>query len=111
MEMHVSDTFSRAFDYASGCTASRFRNPLWRVTELLTGRRFRFAIRIVKQFGSRIVANAIQARESRESQGECVIDSNSGSLINSLLDAIEDRQLVADAALNYLSAGPQAPNN
>jgi cytochrome P450 len=33
------------------------------------------------------------------------IDGISGSLINSLLDVIQDEKLVADSALNYLSAG------
>ena len=110
MEMHTSDPFSKAFDYASGCTAERFQNPLWPMTELVMGRRFRESISKVRAFGSRIIANAVKTRQSevlgsmtKAQEGKS--DRLSGSLINSLLDSIGDQQLVADAALNYLSAG------
>jgi hypothetical protein len=60
----------------------------------------------VKAFGSMIVSNAIQAKKSKEETKLGPSSGNiSGSLINSLLDSIDDHQMVADAALNYLSAG------
>ncbi|KAF4826123.1 Cytochrome P450 94A1 [Colletotrichum tropicale] len=114
MEMHADDEFGLAFDYASGATAERFQNPLWFITEIATGRRFRESISIVKSFGQRIVSSATGDSEKRAgkpvdtvSAEEAVdrLNDISGSLIHSFLDAIGDEQLVADAALNYLSAG------
>ncbi|OHW96015.1 cytochrome p450 [Colletotrichum incanum] len=113
MEMHAEDEFGLAFDYASGATAERFQNPLWFVTELLTGARLRKSISVVKSFGKSIVSSAIEDRKTRtETEKQVPKDTNkdrldhiSGSLIQSFLDSIGDEQLVADAALNYLSAG------
>ncbi|KAK2049144.1 cytochrome P450 [Colletotrichum somersetense] len=113
MEMHAEDDFSLAFDYASGATAERFQNPLWFVSELLTGARLRKSISAVKSFGRSIVSNATKDRNSRTTNEKQIskdtskdrMDHISGSLIQSLLDSIGDEQLVADAALNYLSAG------
>jgi cytochrome P450 len=109
MEMHADDTFSRAFEYASGATGERVQNPLWRVTEIFLGRRLRKSIVEVKRFGDSIVANAVKARERQKADesehGGRTISTISGSLINSLLESIPDHKLVADAALNYLSAG------
>ncbi|KZL74470.1 cytochrome P450, partial [Colletotrichum tofieldiae] len=113
MEMHAEDEFGLAFDYASGATAERFQNPLWFVTELLTGARLRKSVSVVKSFGQSIVSSAIADRKSRtEPEKQVPKDTNkdrldhiSGSLIQSFLDSIGDEQLVADAALNYLSAG------
>jgi hypothetical protein len=111
MDMHNSDTFSVSFDYASGKTGERFQNPLWQVTEIFFGSRFRDSIAKVKDFGTLIVSSAVTSRENK-SQDESVTSGtsntfkdSSGSLINSLLDSIDDHQMVADAALNYLSAG------
>lgn len=61
----------------------------------------------VKAFGSMIVSNALQSKQSSEQKTavNSSLDGVSGSLINSLLDTIDDHQMVADAALNYLSAG------
>jgi cytochrome P450 len=119
MEMHADDEFGVAFDYASGVTAERFQNPLWPVTELLFGARFRQALVLVKAFGGRIVEKATRdSRVSGKSQAAALDGehptrdarlarkpSTEGSLIHSLLDALGDQTLVADAALNYLSAG------
>ncbi|KAK4189338.1 cytochrome P450 86B1 [Podospora australis] len=112
MEMHASDTFSQSFDYASGCTAKRFQNPLWPLTELIFGHQFRKSVSIVKSFGRNIVTSAVHDREkvsssdtSSSGDAESKLDQISGSLIQSLLDAIGDEQMVADAALTYLSAG------
>lgn len=109
MEMHADDTFSKSFDYASGGTAKRFQNPFWPITELIFGARLRKSIAIVKSFGKGIVTSAVQDRHhkstSDEEVGESKLDQISGSLIQSLLDAIGDEQMVADAALTYLSAG------
>jgi hypothetical protein len=113
MDIHNSDPFSQAFDYASGATGKRFQNPLWQVTEKIFGRRFRRSISVVKQFGSEIVSTAVKYRQMVDEikkmdssfTPEKTLDEVSGSLINSLLDSIGDEQIVADAALNYLSAG------
>ncbi|TGO26222.1 hypothetical protein BPAE_0064g00380 [Botrytis paeoniae] len=107
MDMRSGDPFSLAFEYASGATGERFQNPLWPVTEMVFGGRFRSSIAKVKAFGTEIVSNAVRARQekSQVNNEQNSLDSISGSLINSLLDSIDDHQMVADAALNYLSAG------
>ncbi|POS77399.1 cytochrome P450 [Diaporthe helianthi] len=117
MEMHADDDFTLAFDYASGATAERVQNPLWLVTELFFGARLRKSIAIVKTYGKQIVDTAIRDREQAAAaeppaagspspqQGDEKLDKISGSLIQSLLDSIGDREIVADSALNYLSAG------
>ncbi|CZT45857.1 related to cytochrome P450 (CYP94A1) [Rhynchosporium secalis] len=105
MSIHNSDPFSKAFDYASAATGDRFQNPLWQVCEIFVGGKFRESIAQIKAFGSMIVANAVQARKSKIVETNSTLDSISGSLINSLLDTIDDHVMVTDAALNYLSAG------
>jgi cytochrome P450 len=109
MNMHADDSFSRSFEYASGATGERVQNPLWQITELFLGRQFRESIAEVKKFGDSIVASAVKARELQKYDGNehrsSGISAVSGSLINSLLNSIPDHKLVADAALNYLSAG------
>ncbi|KAH8601387.1 cytochrome P450 [Bisporella sp. PMI_857] len=106
MDIHNSDPFSAAFDFASGKTGERFQNPLWQITEKITGSAFRKSIKEVKAFGKKIVLNAVASRHAQRTglQDE-IFDGTSGSLIYSLLDVIDDHQIVADAALNYLSAG------
>ncbi|KAK3349109.1 cytochrome P450 [Lasiosphaeria hispida] len=112
MEMHADDEFSKSFDYASGGTAERFQNPLWRLTEIFFGSKLRKSIAVVKRFGRGIVASAVKDRKDQKSREdgdiadeESKLDQISGSLIQSLLDAIGDQEIVADAALTYLSAG------
>lgn len=118
MEMHTGDPLTTAFDFASGATAERFQNPLWFLTEPFTAWRFRRSVTIVKSFGQKIVASAVADRHKTkrscpdpkaivngtDSDAE-KLDQISGTLINSFLDSIPDHQVVADAALNYLSAG------
>ncbi|CAK7266093.1 hypothetical protein SEPCBS57363_001921 [Sporothrix epigloea] len=127
MEMHADDEFTVAFDYASGATTERFQNPLWFITEAIAGSAdLRKSLAIVKAFGHRIVSTAVADRQTQHggfrdsvsgselrssvtapgsSATGSKIDEVSGSLIQSLLDAISDQDIVADAALNYLSAG------
>lgn len=113
MDIHNSDPFSEAFDYASGATGERFQNPLWQITEIFFGGRFRKSVSTVKKFGSVIVSDATKSRGDVSKTSTTPspwhppksIDAISGTLINSLLDSISDEKLVADAALNYLSAG------
>jgi hypothetical protein len=110
MDIHNTDPFSMSFDYASGKTGERFQNPLWQITEMFFGKQFRDSVARVKSFGDVIVSSAVKARQSKKSAIASVprdktFDAISGSLINSLLDSIDDHQMVADAALNYLSAG------
>jgi hypothetical protein len=111
MDIHNTDEFSMSFDYASGKTGERFQNPLWQITEIFFGRKLRDSVAKVKAFGRTIVGNAVTSRQSDGPAGVKIssdgktFDAISGSLINSLLDSIDDNQMVADAALNYLSAG------
>ncbi|KAF8862255.1 cytochrome P450 [Acephala macrosclerotiorum] len=106
MNIHNSDPFSKSFDFASGATGKRFQNPLWLITEIFFGGEFRDSVARVKAFGSMLVANAVEARKTEKTaKTKTSFGQVSGSLINSLLDSIDDQQMVADAALNYLSAG------
>ncbi|KAI1763406.1 cytochrome P450 [Hypoxylon sp. FL1150] len=112
MEMHADDDFTVAFDYASGATTERFQNPLWFVTEPLTGSQFRTALNTIHTFGLRIVDNAARTHDKNQSisfgsdSNSDRLDEVSGSLIQSLLEVFAGNQkLVSDAALNYLSAG------
>ncbi|KAL2109186.1 hypothetical protein VUR80DRAFT_2840 [Thermomyces stellatus] len=105
MEMRADDEFTLAFEYASGVTAERFQNPLWRATEVFFGGRFRRALAVVRDHGRKIVRSALEARAAEKEESGDSLDEVSGSLVNSLLDSIGDEKLVADAALNYLSAG------
>ncbi|KAK4643268.1 hypothetical protein QC761_0066060 [Podospora bellae-mahoneyi] len=113
MEMHFSSPFSSSFDHASGCTAQRFQNPLYPLTEFFFGHKFRQSISTVKKFGLEIVSRAMRDAKSiscspppSTSPDSEKLDSISGSLIQSLLSAIPDSpSTVADAALTYLSAG------
>ena len=111
--MRASEPFSEAFEFASGAIGERFQNPLWFLTEVVFGTRFRQAVAEVKTFGSVVVSTALKKRSIVTTDGESAAlpdeeDSASqikGSLINSLIDEIGDPVVVADAALNYLSAG------
>ena len=98
--------FSKAFDYASGVTAKRFTNPLWRLFEIFTGKRFRAAVAEVKSFGQSVVKSTIEKRHPTApplpEREKAPLSSN---LINSLLDHISSPDVVADAAMNFLSAG------
>lgn len=109
MDMQASSTFSEAFDFASGAIGERFQNPFWRLTDLFFGSRLRHAVTEVKRFGRSIVVVAEQKRSGQIAQGDkessTYSNSISGSLIHFLMDGIHDREIVADAALNYLSAG------
>lgn len=105
MEMRADDEFTLAFEYASGATAERFQNPLWRVTEVFFGGRFQRALAVVRDHGEKIVRSAVESRASEKEEKDDRLDKVSGSLVNSLLDSIGEEKLVADAALNYLSAG------
>ncbi len=112
MDMEASSSFSEAFDFASGAIGERFQNPLWRLTDFFFGARMRSAVTEVKSFGRSIVAVAVRKRAENRMEGgktrqghSTSDDSVSGSLINFLMDGIDDHEIVADAALNYLSAG------
>ncbi|EFX04018.1 cytochrome p450 monooxygenase [Grosmannia clavigera kw1407] len=107
MEMHAEDAFSVAFDRASAATTKRFQNPLWQLTDLLSGSGadLRRQLAIVRAFGRRIVASAVADRAAQLDHADNKLDEVSGSLIQSLLEAIPNQDIVADAALNYLSAG------
>ena len=101
--MNGSLPFSKAFDFASGAIGDRFQNPFWKLKELVLGAPLRKAVSEVKAFGNIIVAAAVQKRHNQGSNKAS--DPLQNNLINSLLDNIDDHQVVADAAMNFLSAG------
>ena len=109
MDMPASLPFSKSFDFASGATAERFQNPFWKLKEYFLGAPLRKAVFDIKVFGRSIVSTAVHKRqdESDSSKNDIVknADPLRNNLINSLLDNIDDHQMVADAAMNYLSAG------
>ena len=113
MDMHGSLPFSKAFDFASGAIGERFQNPFWKLKELLLGTRLRKAVFKVRSFGNAIVSAAVQKRKDEGANGEKLsitgVDPLRSNLIDSLLDNIKDHQVVADAAMNYLSAGERLP--
>jgi len=102
MDMHGSLPFSKAFDFASGETTSRFTNPFWKIKEFFLGRRLRKAIEEVHSYGRTVVAEAVQKRSAKSTEKHFPLQSN---LIDSLLDHLPSEDLVADAAMNFLSAG------
>ena len=127
MDISPNLPFSQAFDFASEAVAERFQNPFWKLKEFFVGSQLRGAMREVRQFGCSIVSLASLQRVKRGGvtatcQEKFIEDINgtaskprtdsipspikeSENLINSLLDHIDDQQIVADAAMNYLSAG------
>lgn len=107
--MPASLPFSQSFDFASGATGDRFQNPFWKLKEFFLGAPLRKAVSDVKVFGGSIVSAAVQKRQNEIGSRKTVrgesFDALQDNLINSLLDHIDDHQVVADAAMNYLSAG------
>ena len=105
MEISPDLPFSQAFDYASAITADRFTNPLWRVGELFSGFKFRASIQEVKSFGLNIVNSAVRRRSKADPAATTGSESSNIILVDSLLDHISSPDVVADAAVNFLSAG------
>ena len=103
MDMPASLPFSKSFDFASGAIGERFQNPFYKFKEFVLGAPLRRAVFEVKTFGSQIVSAAVQKREKQQKAENA--DPLQNNLINALLDNIEDHAVVADAAMNYLSAG------
>jgi cytochrome P450 len=106
MDIDASSPFSKAFDYASDHVSLRFQNPLYFITELFTGGKFQDALLEVKSFGMQIIRNAKQRRSHQAFTS--LIENNEpvfGSLIDSLMETFSNPTIVADAALNFLSAG------
>ena len=106
MDMPSSLPFSHAFDYASGCVGERFQNPFWKINEWVFGGKMQKAVKEVKKFGDEIVLAAVQRREAvLRSEVPKTDEHQHRNLIDSLLDHIPSQRTVADAAMNYLSAG------
>ncbi|KAL8807869.1 MAG: hypothetical protein Q9200_004509 [Gallowayella weberi] len=108
MDIPASLPFSKAFDLASGAIGDRFQNPFWKIKEFILGAPLRRAVFEVKRFGNEIVSAAVENRTKSNGPKEKAVDQINplrDNLINSLLDHIPDHQVVADAAMNYLSAG------
>ncbi|EPS44780.1 hypothetical protein H072_1233 [Dactylellina haptotyla CBS 200.50] len=117
MDLSNSHPFSAAFDYASDLTGLRFQNPLWKLNYYLFGHKFRKAVSIVKSFGNEIVRLAVCRRENTEGDlkteetTETVSTDDGGDLVNMLLDAVPEHHVVADSAINFLSAGRDTTAN
>ncbi|KAF3931550.1 hypothetical protein ABW19_dt0208118 [Dactylella cylindrospora] len=114
MDLSNSHPFSAAFDYASDLTGLRFQNPLWKLNYYLFGHKFRKAVSIVKSFGTEIVRLAVCRREKNKDERELTKDSpaeEGGDLVNMLLDAVPEHHVVADSAINFLSAGRDTTAN
>lgn len=108
MDIPASLPFSKAFDLASGAIGDRFQNPFWKIKEFVIGAPLRRAFSEVKHFGDKIVSSTVEKRaRSNLTKDQSVkeVDPLQDNLINSLLDHIPDHRVVADAAMNYLSAG------
>lgn len=79
---------------------------MYPLTELLYGSKLHDALDEVKRFGRKVVTKAkqqrsIEAFESLITDEEPVFDT----LIDALVETFRDPQIVADSALNFLSAG------
>jgi hypothetical protein len=108
MDIPASLPFSKAFDFASRAITQRFQNPCWKWSELIWGAQLRASIAEVKQFGKTIVSSALARRKSIPvpwKETGATTEPIQKNLIDALLDHIADHQVVADAAMNYLSAG------
>ncbi|KAL8866755.1 MAG: hypothetical protein Q9198_008770 [Flavoplaca austrocitrina] len=108
MDIPAALPFSEAFDLASGAIGDRFQNPFWQIKEFVFGAPLRRAFFEVKHFGDNIVSSTVEKRaRSNLTKDQSVkeVDPLQDNLINSLLDHIPDHRIVADAAMNYLSAG------
>lgn len=106
MDLDSSHPFSKAFDYASNQIGRRFQNPLYPVTEFFFGSKLHNALAVVKRFGRKIVTKAKQERSN--AAFESLVTNNEPSfdtLIDSLMEAFPNPEIVADSALNFLSAG------
>ena len=107
MDMDATSPFSQAFEYASDQIGLRFQNPLYHLTELVTGSRFRTALAEVNRFGVRIVQTAHKKR-SRTAFKSLFTENppEFDTLIDSLIETFPNAEkVVSDAALNFLSAG------
>ena len=106
MDIPSTSPFTAAFEYCSEKTGERFQNPLYPLTELFTGARFRSSLAEVRRFGDKIVARAIERQQDSKSlKSENREQASYGRLLDAFMDALDDPQLVRDAALNFLSAG------
>ncbi|KAK6372987.1 hypothetical protein LTR64_004906 [Lithohypha guttulata] len=106
MDLDSSHPFTKAFDYASDQIGRRFQNPFYFVSEFLFGSKLREALAEVRRFGTKIVN---RAKQNRSKSAFASIFTNDeihfDTLIDSLLETFRDPNIVADSALNFLSAG------
>ena len=108
MDIAASSPFSEAFDFASEAITHRFQNPFWKISEAIMGARLRKAVAEVKKFGREIVFSALARKRHAAVQvkeAAAKRKSSRNNLIDNLLNHIDDHQVVADAAMNFLSAG------
>ena len=113
MDLSNSHPFSAAFDYASDLTGLRFQNPLWKLNYYLFGQEFRKAVSVVKSFGNEIVRLAVCRRENSGTSidKDTELTEDGGDLVDMLLDAVPEHHVVADSAINFLSAGRDTTAN
>lgn len=110
MDIDTSSPFSAAFDYCSGQTGERFQNPIYQITELFNGSKFRASLTDVHKFGREIAAKARERQRSKAVKAFLKSEKPGyGNLLDMLMQTLDDEKVVQDAALNFLSAGTYEP--
>ena len=79
------------------------------MTEAIFGKSLRNAVAEVRDFGKVLVSSAAAKRSGMDAKGlgnpNTSIEVLRSNLIDSLLDHIDEEDVVADSVMNYLSAG------
>jgi hypothetical protein len=108
----ISSSFSIPFSRASDITSARFFNPFYRFTERVTprGRKFHNDVKEVKKFGRELVREMIGKVEDMEIGETPEEDGDTrGLLLKELIKAhggeSGDEEFLADACMNFLTAG------
>ncbi|VUC21084.1 unnamed protein product [Clonostachys rosea] len=105
VELQSQDSFTQAFDYSASVVSERFQNPLWRFTELFSGFRFQRALKLIKTRGVQLVSHSLLAKESDMCFDSSDLRRASQGFLKGLRKALGNDDLVAESALNFLSAG------
>ncbi|CAG9956867.1 unnamed protein product [Clonostachys rosea f. rosea IK726] len=105
VELQSQDSFTQAFDYSAGVVSERFQNPLWRLTEVFSSSRFQRALKLIKTRGAQLVSHSLLAKDSDPCFGSTDLRRASQGFLQGLRKALGSDDLVAESALNFLSAG------
>lgn len=113
----ISSSFAGPFDRAAVITEARFLNPFYKATEWLLpyGRRFRADVKQVQRFGRELVREMKRKISEEEETGQESIGVGKGALLRELSKDYggdgEDEAFVADACLNFLTAGESSESS